>query len=362
MVAMLSQADVQRLMRTPSPQVRAIVASKLAQDIDKSVLTETETEIAHDIIRKLAGDVEVVVRRSLSQSLRSSKHLPHDVAVKLANDVEAVSLPILTDCIVLTDEDLIEILQFSSPVKQRAIAARPEISESVSDAVIKTTSEIVVSTLMSNKTAKIAETSMTMAIERFSKSDLVKESMVKRDKLPVVIAEKLAAIVSDRLQDYLIAHHELPEQLAADLLMKSRERSVIQLSHESSQEDTERLVGQMHKNGRLTPTLVLRALCVGNLPFFEFAVAVMAEVPITNARILIHDPGSDALRKLSEKAGFPANYPPIISTALGVLNQLKLDGEAQDIERFRARVIERILTQAETLGDNDVEYFLDLIK
>jgi uncharacterized protein (DUF2336 family) len=106
MASSLTQADVARLLTEPSASVRAEVADKLAREIDSSLLTEAELQIAHDIIRAMAKDVELAVRRALSQSLRGARHLPHDVALRLANDVEAVALPILADSPVVTDTDL----------------------------------------------------------------------------------------------------------------------------------------------------------------------------------------------------------------------------------------------------------------
>ena len=100
------------------------MADKLAREIDNPLLTETELQIAHDVVRTMAKDVELAVRRALSHSLRSATHLPHDVAMRLANDVEAVALPILTKSPVLTDADLIEIVRHGSAQKQEAIAGR----------------------------------------------------------------------------------------------------------------------------------------------------------------------------------------------------------------------------------------------
>ncbi len=97
MAPSLTQADVVRLLSEPSALVRAEVAAKLADEIDNTLLTPAELAIAHDIVRAMARDVELAVRRSLSHSLRSAAHLPHDVAIRLANDVEAVALPILTE-------------------------------------------------------------------------------------------------------------------------------------------------------------------------------------------------------------------------------------------------------------------------
>src|SRR5580698_6403793 len=111
MASTLSQADVAKLLAEPSPHVRAELAGKLANELDSSRLTEAELNLAQDIVRTMAKDVEVVVRQALAQSLRKAAKLPHDVAVKLANDIEAVALPILENSQVLTDDDLAAIIK-----------------------------------------------------------------------------------------------------------------------------------------------------------------------------------------------------------------------------------------------------------
>ena len=74
MASSLTQADVARLLAEPSPAARAEVADKLAREIDSTSLTEAELAIAQDIVRAMAKDVELMVRRALSQSLRSARH------------------------------------------------------------------------------------------------------------------------------------------------------------------------------------------------------------------------------------------------------------------------------------------------
>src|ERR1700733_11657423 len=144
MVSSLTQADVARLLAEPSAAVRAEVAHKLAQDIDSTTLSEAEIELANDVVRIMARDVEATVRRALSENLRRARHLPHDVALRLANDVEAVALPILSDSPVLTDADLLAIVREGPSRKQEAVATRDEVSEQVSDALVTEGSEAAV--------------------------------------------------------------------------------------------------------------------------------------------------------------------------------------------------------------------------
>lgn len=359
MASTLTHDDVARLMAEPSPETRAEVAAKLAAEIDSPQLTESELNLAQDIVRLMAKDVEVAVRKSLSESLRKATRLPHDVAMRLASDVEEVALPVLTESPVLTDKDLVTVVQAGSPGKQEAIAARPNVSEQVSAVLVAQGGEQAVAKLMSNASARISDTSFTKAVDRFPESKSVQENMVKRPALPVVVAERLVTVVSEQLKDYLVSHHELSPAVAADLVLQSRERNIISLSSGSTEQDVEKLVAQMHANKRLTPSIVLRALCMGDMPFFEAAMAVLAGIPVTNARILIHDGGALGLKSLYQKSGMPPRLMPAVRVAIDVVNETPMDGGENDRERMRARVIERILTQYEDLRAEDVDYLLN---
>jgi uncharacterized protein (DUF2336 family) len=359
MVSSLSQSDIDRLLAEPSARVRADVARKLAGEIDNPQLTQSELEMAQDIVRVMAKDAEMAVRRALSQNLRGAKRLPHDVAVRLANDVEAVALPILTFSSVLTDADLIDIVRRGSVAKQEAIAGRPDVSEQVSDALIESAHETAVTALMENKTARISDSSLGKAVDRFAQSEKVKASIVRRERLPVTVTERLVALVSEKLQEYLVTHHELPVSLATDIVLQSRERTIINFSTGSSEEEIERLVRRMHANQRLTPTIVLRAICMGDMEFFAASLAVMAKVPVPNAHVLIHDAGRKGLVSLYEKAGMPPRLLAAVRVAVDVVEETKLDGAPKDIERYRARVISRILTQYEDFAREDLDYLLD---
>ncbi len=359
MATSLSQADVDRLLTNSSAQMRAEVAGKLGGDLDSPNLTDAELRTAQDIIRIIAKDVEVTVRTALSKSLRHAARLPHDVALALAHDVEAVSLPILTHSLVLTDEDLIDLVGRGSASKQAAIAGRREVSEPVSAALVKGGDETVVTVLMRNSGARLSEQSLNHAIDRFPDSDAVKEGMVRRATLPVTVTERLVVMVADRLREYLVVHHKLSPSLATDIVLQTRERATLDLSNGIGGQHLEELVTQMYRSGRLTPTLVLRALCIGDMAFFEASLAAMAGVSVDNARILIHDGGRKGFAAVYQKSGLSPDLFPAFRAATDVIDSTKFDGEARDMERFRSRVITRMLTQFEDFDPDDLDYLVN---
>jgi uncharacterized protein (DUF2336 family) len=358
MPTILSLQDVDRLLIEPSPHVRAELADKVAASLSEIGLTPGEITLAQDIVRILARDVEATVRASVSRRLRRSPHLPHDVAQKLADDIDVVALPLLAESFVLTDEDLANLVKRGSSVKHEAIARRPDLTETISDVLITFAEEPAVSILMGNATAKIAERSLDRAITRFADSDRVKQAMVMRQRLPITVAERLVTLVSQELQQHLVQIHALPPGIATDIVLRSREQAIIRLSMGSSEDELGHMVAQMHRSGRLTPTLMLRALCTGDIAFFEAAMAVKGDVPVANAQILIHEASRRGLVALYRKAAMPEDLFAAISAGVEVIDETGFDGNARDLERFRARVISRVLTLSEAIDAADAEYLV----
>jgi uncharacterized protein (DUF2336 family) len=355
----LSSRDVARLMSEPSAVTRAELAAKVAVNLDTAALTEAELSLARDIVRILARDVETTVRAALSNGLRHARDLPHDVALKLAQDIDDVALPMLADSLVLTDEDLAEIVRQGSADKQNTIAGRADLTEAVSDALIAHAAEPAVVRLMANGSAAIAEESLDRAATRFAASDAVKQAMVLRPTLPASVADRLVTMVSGEWQAQLVKRHALPPATAADILLASREQAILHLSAGATDAALSTMIGQMHRNGRLTPTLILRALCTGDIAFFEAAMAVRGDVPLANAQLLIHDPSRQGLAALYRKADLPESLLGAVRAAVDVVDETGFDGNPRDLERFRARVIARVLTTAETLDSEDADYLID---
>ncbi len=358
----LTKDDVSKLLSDPSADNRAKTAAKVAGDFDSGALSDSERQIAEEIFRFMVKDAEVRVREALAQNLKESPDLPHDVALSLAQDVDQVALPILQFSDVLTDDDLIEIIQSQSEDKQTAIAGRSSVSDSVSEALVDTGNEKAITSLLSNEGADISEHSLKKVVDDYGEREQIQDAMVHRPKLPVSVAEKLVTVVSEKLAGELIARHDLPENAVTDLVLQTRERAIISLSTDSDTGDVDILVQQLHKNGRLTPSIVLRGLCMGDLTFFEAAIAELASVSLANARQLIYDSGQLGLRTLCREAKIPLSQLIAVRAAIDVSQEMEYDGRENDRERYSRRMIERIMTQYDDLGvefeSNDLNYLL----
>ena len=359
----LTQADVERLLADPSPETRAGLAAKLAQEFERGRLTPEERQIAEQIVRAMARDATLRVRQALAEHLKESNSLPVDVAKLLAGDVEAVAVPVLQYSMVLTDEDLIILVDGASSKKLTAIARRRSVSEPVCEAVVRADDADAIVALVGNDGAAITEPALRTVVTRHSGRSEVGESLARRPMLPISILEGLVSAASDQLRQVLIARHDLPERLATNLVFQARERATVGLvSPQSPAGEALELVAHLKGAGRLTPSLVLRALCLGDLTMVEAAFATLARIPIHNARLMIHDAGPLGFKSLYDHAGMPKALFRAFRIALAVARDTPLDGGAHDRERRQRRMIERILTQFEDIGADNLEFLLSRLQ
>ena len=360
MAQMLTAADVQRLVANPSVDLRAETAVKVAEAFETGELSDSERQLAEQIFRVMVQDAEVKVRESLSSHLKSSANLPHDIALKMAKDVEQVSLPVLEFSKVLSDSDLIEIIRSSSAEKQTAVAKRAEVSGDVANALIDHgKSSVVVAALAANQGAKLGDKEVAKILDKHGSDVMVTNSLVSRPNLPLALSERIVTIVSQSLRDYLVERHDLSDETAADLVLSARERATIMLLPAGAKStDVIEFAQQLHGAGRLSPTLVLRSLCSGDMAFFEAAMSVLSGVPIINARLLIHDQGVLGMQSIYQYAHLPLDLFPAFRAAFDVAREMDYDGGDRDRQRFAVKVIERVLTRLEKLDERNLDYLM----
>lgn len=355
----LTAEDVTRLLSDPSETARANTVTKIAEDLEKHTLTAEERKLAEEILRVLANDAALAVRAAIVESMKSSRQLPPDVAERLAVDVEALALPLLQASPMLSDPFLVEMVRASGAARQIAIAERARVNEPVVSSLVEVADEAVLGTLVANKGAEIAEHNLAYMLERFPTSDLITHNLVLRPQVPARILEFLVATVSDKMAEQIKKRPDYQSGMG-ELLLQGRERATLRmLGRGRSDAELHDVAQQLADSGRLSASLVLRALCLGDLAFFETCLAVAAKVPLKNARILIHDQGDAGLKALYERSKLFPQFLPAIRHALEVARETSFDGGPDDLARYRRRLIERILTNPRGMQAEDIEYLLD---
>lgn len=308
----------------------------------------------------MAADAAELVRRALAVTLRSSPLVPRDVAMKLARDVESVCQPILSFSPVFTDEDLSEIVRLGGPVRQVAIAKRPRLSKKVTQAIVENGVERAVEVACANDNADFADSALMDVLARFERSERVLAAVAYRQALPLAVTEKLIDMVSDQIRDHLLAHHPVSAELALQIATGAKERATLDLVDQAGRTaDLKAFVAHLHRNERLTASLLLRCIAHGHMAFFEWGLAELAGVPHHRTWLMIHDAGPLGLKAIYERAGLPARLYPAFRAGVDTFHAMEFEGGARDRDRFQKKMLERFLTQPHTGGREDADYLLD---
>ena len=356
----LTQDDIRRLVRGDSAEARANAAHKICRRLDSIELTDAETESARQVLDLMCNDAAVLVRRALAVTLRNSPKLPRDIAIRLAKDVDAIAIPVLKNSPVITDEDLVEIVLSGSPEKQTAIAQRPTLGEGLTEVIALYGAKPAVEACTLNEGAAFSDDAYAGLLKRFANDNDIKSALISRSSLPIHVTEKLVNMVAGELFDRLVNKHELPPQLAIEIASGARERATLDLVEQAGlSTDPERFVQQLHLNGRLTPSLVMRSLCLGHIGFVEHAMAELAGIPRSKAWLMMHDAGTLGLKTIFERAGLPSGMFTAFRLAVDIYHKTELDGGPGDRDRFRQRMVERVLTQFQAIPRADLEYLLE---
>ncbi len=356
----LSDADIKRLVRSENADDRAVATHKICRVMERAELSDGDRTAAHEIIRMLAADAAELVRRALAVTLRTSELLPHDVVMKLAQDVATVAVPVLTHSPLFTDEDLAQIVRAGGPVRQVAIAKRDELSERVTTALSEHAVEEAVVIACANDNARFSEGGINHVVDRFGASEVLHSVLINRKALPVSISERLVHVVSAALREKLITRHAIKPETAIEIVAATQERATLDLADQAgANPDPQTLAKHLMANGRLTPSLMLRALARGHMGFFEHAMAELSGVPHERTWLMVHDAGSLGFRAIYDRAGMPGRMFQTFRMAVDTYHNLTQEAGHLEPVRLQERLIERFLTQMPFAPREDLLYLYE---
>ncbi|MGX9965842.1 DUF2336 domain-containing protein [Roseomonas sp. F4] len=177
------------------------------------------TRLAAGTLALLVRDAAVEVRAAIAAVLRDMPDAPRDLILQLARDTAMlVAEPVIRLSPLLTEADLLALIADPpAPATRRAVARRPALSETISDAIAETTDAAAVTALLANPSAAIREATLDRLVAGAGERPSWQAALVRRAQLPSGAARALGEIVTDHLLGVLAARPDLPEGLAASL-------------------------------------------------------------------------------------------------------------------------------------------------
>jgi uncharacterized protein (DUF2336 family) len=287
-------ADAASAQRSRFDDIYLAVTTLLERQ--KGAFAQHERNLAADILKRLSKDVEMSIRIRLAERLADDPEASHDLIVLLADDAIEVARLILARSPVLSDADLVRVIENGTHDHQITIAERPAIGETVSAALAKSACEAAVIALLRNGSAKIGWEAFERIGERARETARLQEPLVERRDLPPEMAPRLYLWVSGALKTALAARYpEAARSLGsaieeASTALQTGEPPVTGLN-------ARKLVEKLYASGQLRASFLIRVLHQGQMELFEYAFAALLSMDVETMRKALYgqDPMTVAL-------------------------------------------------------------------
>lgn len=357
----ISQLNLDKLSTELPMAMRKQLAEKTSQKYASGKLKGKDRDFAEKMFALLARDAEVAIRRILAENLRYDATIPHDVAMQLARDVAEVAVPMLESSEVFTEEELVDIVRYADDMAcQVAVAKRNRLSEVLCMALIETGERSVAETVTANPGATITDNIVVRATDFFGADGSLLSRMIDRTNMSPALAERIISKVADNVKRTILHKFNISPFRLEDAVQATTEWSTLQMINLTNPKQVQKMVDHLHTEDKLSDSIVIRALCQGNLNFFEAALAKRAEVPRANARKLILDPGALGFMSLYKAAGMPDGVYEAISTVLRIALQETHYGKVYRPD-YQRRLIERIITGGYDMKIDNMPFMMAIL-
>jgi uncharacterized protein (DUF2336 family) len=290
------------------------------------------------VLRTVAAEMQEGVLIELARRFADAEDAPIQLMRDLANHALPVSEPILRRSKALTDDMLIQVVRDKSQDHIRAVAERPIVSETVSEAIVKHGDDTTIDKLVRNTGAQMSRSTMETVVDRARSSAVLHAGIVGRPDMPIDLLNEMYFLVEHRMRETILARNASldPKELDAAL---EKTRSRLQRNAVESTDETrraERYIALKKASGELTPSLLISLYRDKQFSHFLFGLAELTGIDFETARGIIHRRDLDALAMICRAAGM--ERPLFVTIAVLCCGGEKAMNQAEEFGRVYTSV------------------------
>jgi len=311
----------------------------------------------------LLDDASPDVRFALADALAASPEAPRHVIITLAADQPQIAAVVLARSPLLIDSELVDIVAAASEPLQIAVASRPVVSSTVAASMAEAGERNACLALVTNPGVSMAAISLKCIVERFGDDAAIREALFARGDLAADVRQMLVRYLGDLLGSLIVAKSWVNEARARTVTREACDRATVAIAAETETADLPALVEHLRITGQLTTALMLRAVCAGNIDFFEAGLAALAGVPRQRVASLVRGGRTAALRAVYGKAGLPRQAFDGFAAALDTWRRIaEEEGEPEDRYRFTRQIVDAVIARYGDITDGEANELAAMLR
>ncbi|MGE0596602.1 MAG: DUF2336 domain-containing protein [Hyphomonadaceae bacterium] len=184
-----------------------------------------ENALFDDVLQLVAAEMQDGVLVELAELFADADDAPAGLMRDLANHAFPIAGPVLQRSRALDDQTLLQIVNYQSQAHIKAVAQRPNVSEQVSDAIVRFGDDHALDALIRNDGAKLSRDGMEAAVDRARRNDMLHAGVVGRRDLPLDLLNEMYFMVETNLREQILKRNAAVDPSTLDAaLAKTRER------------------------------------------------------------------------------------------------------------------------------------------
>ena len=284
-----------------------------------------------------------------------------DVLFAIVADDDEIALPFLSVTPALGHWHMLAVLRVGDDVRRAAIALRPDISPDAVGYIVDSLPLTINVLLFENEFVSFTAAQFQTLYDRFGETPEMLDCLLAREDLPLSLRISHAKLAAARIQQLIIERGWIPANDATELVADAEENAVLEILMGTAPEQCAAAVDELLDGGMLTPSIIVRAACLGAMDVVTQIMASLAGVSLKRASDMMFVKPRGAFKSLHGKSGLPESCYWTLQAACDVAREEMQDQIQLTPDDFGRRMIEVLLTSYEQLPLRDRPKQLDYV-
>ncbi len=346
---------------TGSVEQRTALARQLAELLSDPQTPSEETAAIVPVVVALAVDPVVSVRKHLAGQLVRLGRLHADIVFAIVADVDEVALDFLRKTPSLDTGRMVAVLKAGDFARQEVIAMRGDIGiAAVTEITERGTAELA-ACLLDNACAPVSSAHCRRLYVRFADEPAVVDRLLERRDLPLEIRLMHAKRTANRVYSLMSQRGWMAANDAEEVVISAEEGTFLRLLEQAEDHELDRVIPFMCEKQFLTPSIILRAACAGELQIVERSLAYLASIPVKRIHGLIYGSSTLSLKAVHKKSGLPPACYTILRAVFDIARDVRRTGKPVPREDFGRTLIETLMVRYDGIPGSEKTMLLGMI-
>ncbi|KQS63291.1 hypothetical protein ASG39_15455 [Rhizobium sp. Leaf371] len=339
-----------RWVETAKATDRARAASALARAYCAKDGDRIDRHAADMAMTFLLDDPSPKVRLALAEALAAAPEAPRSIILSLAQDQPEIAFAVATRSPVLSDDDLIDLAARGTAELRAFIASRRLVSRGVAAAIGEVGGVPEVMILLENTAADLSRRTLKRLADRLGDVCSIRNLLLEREDLPADARQVLVEQVGAALNGTAFLQAVIGAERLQRVARQACETAAIDMAGMVEDADIRGLVEELRVTGRLTPALLVNALCHGRIDFFATAIEDLTRVGGKRVRSILSDGRTQALQALFEKGGLGRDVSTLFAEAILIWRRERRQGSHIPAASIASVLVQRLRHTADSSG------------